>query len=157
MAEKRKKKSTKANEKEEKEDNVVVRTVVVPSARLSYRTYRALAEVELEYAQMLRELVEFAYERGITSFTSLKAAKYREMRGKHPDLPSHYAYTACQDASARVKSFLAAKRRGRARTERPEVRSVAVWLDDHLWKLEGRTAVRVATKRGWVTVELRPH
>ena len=154
---KKKKKSTKASEKEEKKDGAIVRTVVVPSARLSYRTYRALAEVEREYSQMLRELVEFAYASGISSFTRLKAAKYHEMRGRHPDLPSHYIYTACQDASARVKSFLAAKRRGRARTDRPQVKNVAVWLDDHLWKPEGRTAVRVATKRGWVTIELRPH
>lgn len=135
--EKEKESAKAAGEKEK--GSAVVRTVVVPSVRLSYRTCRALAEVEREYAQMLRELVDFAYERGITSFTKLKAAKYRDMRRKHPDLPSHYAYTACQDASARVKSFLAAKRRGRARTERPEVRNVAVWLDDHLWKPEGRS------------------
>jgi len=155
---KKKKESAKATgEKEEKKDNAVVRTVVVPSGRLSFRKFLALAEVEREYSQMLRELAEFAYKHGISSFTRLKAAKYRDMRRKYPDLPSHYAYTACQDASARVKSFLAAKRRGRARTEGPEVRRVTVWLDDHLWKAEGRTAVRVATKRGWVTVELRPH
>ena len=106
---------------------------------------------------MLRELVEFAYVNGISSFTRLKAVKYRDMRRKHPDLPSHYVYTACQDASARVKSFLAMKRRGRAHTERPAVRRVSIWLDDHLWKLEGYTAVRVATKRGWVTIGLKTH
>jgi len=139
------------------EEGGVTRTVVVPSTRLGFRKFLALAEVEREYAQMLRELVEFAYASGISSFTKLKSAKYQEMRHKYPDLPSHYAYTACQDASARVKSFLAKKERREARTERPEVRRVSIWLDDHLWKPEGRTAVRVATKRGWVTVELRPH
>jgi len=56
-----------------------------------------------------------------------------------------------------VKSFLAKKRERRAYTDKPSVRRVTVWLDALLWKLEGRTAVRVATKRGWVTVELRPH
>jgi len=135
----------------------IARTVIVSSERLSFRKYLALAEVEKEYLQMLRELVDFAYVNGISSFTRLKAVKYREMRHKYPDLPSHYVYTACQDASARVKSFLAKKGRGRARTERPEVRRVSIWLDDHLWKAEGRTAVRVATKRGWVTIGLRSH
>jgi len=135
----------------------VVRTVVVPSERLSFRRFLALVEVEKEYAQMLRELVDFAYASGITSFTRLKAAKYQEMRRKHPDLPSHYIYTACQDVSVRVKSFLPKKERDETYTNRPEVRRVTIWLDDHLWKLEGRTAVRVATKRGWITVELRSH
>jgi len=107
---------------------------------------------------MLRELVEFAYVNGISSFTRLKAVKYRDMRRKYPDLPSHYVYTACQDASARVKSFLAKKERGEAYTDKPQVRNATVWLDDHLWKPEGRTAVRVAVKGGrWVTIELRPH
>jgi len=113
--------------------------------------------VEREYRQIVVEFVKFVHENSISGFTRLKAVKYRDMRRKHPDLPSHYVYTACQDASARVKSFLAMKRRGRAHTERPEVRRISIWLDDHLWKLEGRTAVRVATKRGWITVKLRPH
>ena len=147
----------KKGRKEEKKDGAVVRTVVVPSVRLSYRTYRALAEIEKEYSQMLRELVDFAYERGITSYAKLHALKYREMRQKYPNLPSHYVYTACQDASARVKSFLAKKKRGEAYTDKPAVRRVSIWLDDHLWKPEGRTAVKISTKRGWVTVELRPH
>jgi len=120
------KKSTGSDEEEEKEDNVVVRTVVVPSARLSYRTYRALAEVEREYAQMLRELVDFAYASGISSFTRLKAAKYREMRQKYPNLPSHDVYTACQDVSARVKSFLAKKEGGETYTDKPQVRRVSI-------------------------------
>jgi len=154
---KKKKKSVKAGEEEKKKDGAVVRTVVVPSVRLSYRTYRALAEVEREYAQMLRELVEFAHANSIKSYVKLIEAKYREMRQKFPNLPSNYVNTVCQDAATRVKSFLAKKRKGKARTDRPQVRNVAVWLRGELWRLEGLTAVRVATKRGWVTVELRPH
>jgi len=153
----KRRKRTKETKEEMEEDGVVTRTVVVPSARLSYRTYFALAEVEREYAQMLRELVDFAYANGIKSYVKLHAAKYREMRNKHPDLPSHYIVTAGRDAATRVKSFLAKKREGRAYTDKPQVKRVAVWLDAQLWKPEGRTAVRVATKRGWVAIELRPH
>jgi len=135
----------------------IIRMVIVPSVRLSYRTYFALAEVEREYAQMLRELVDFAYANGIKSYVKLHAAKYREMRNKYPDLPSHYVFTAGRDAITRVKSFLKAKGEGRAYTDKPQVKKVTIWLDLFLWKSESRTAVRVATKRGWVTIGLRPH
>jgi len=150
------KKSKKRNV-EVKEESVVVKTVVVPSERLSYRTYFALAEVEREYRRMLEELVDFAYKNSITSYVRLTSLKYREMRQKYPNLPSMYVVTACQDAATRVKSFLAKKERGEAYTDRPAVRKVSVWLHAKLWKAEGRTAVRVATKRGWVTIELKPH
>jgi len=149
-------KEGKGKRQEAREDGVI-RTVVVPSARLSYRTYFALAEVEREYSQMLKELVDFAYENGIASYIKLTSLKYREMRQKYPNLPSMYVVVACRDAATRVKSFLAKKERGEAYTERPAVRKVSIWLHAKLWKAEGRTAVRVATKRGWVTVELRPH
>jgi len=142
---------------EVEQNNAVVRTVVVPSARLSYRTYRALAEVEREYSQMLRELVDFAYEHGITSFVKLRAAKYEELKDRHPDLPTHYIYTACRDAVTRVKSFLAMKEEGRAHTDKPQVRNVTVWLDEVLWRPEGYTAVKLSTKRGRVAIELRLH
>jgi len=157
MAKRRKKKSERVETVKETEQDSVIRTVVVPSMRLGFRTFRALAEVEQEYLQVLRELVDFAYTNGIKSYIRLITEKYHEMRSKHPDLPSMYAVTACRDATARVKSFLTKKRRGEARTDRPQVRNVSVWLHATLWKLEGRTAVRVATKRGWVTVELKPH
>jgi len=61
----------------------MVRTVVVPSGRLGFRAFLALAEVEKEYSQMLRELVGFAYANGVISFTKLKAVKYQEMRRKY--------------------------------------------------------------------------
>ena len=155
---KRRKKSTKAD-KEEKKDGTVVRTVVVPSKRLSYRTYLALAEVEREYAKLLRELVDFAYNNGITSFAKLRAIKYDEMRDKYPNLPSAYVGTACRDAVTRVKSFLAKKEKGEAYTDRPEVKNVTVWLDGNLWSLEGYTTVKVAVKQKYrrTVIELRPH
>jgi len=160
MAKKGRKKAKKPNgvaTEEVGKDSAVVRTVVVPSARLSYKTYFALAEVEHEYRRMLEELVGFAHANGVTSYVRLLSLKYREMRQKYPDLPSMYAVTACRDAAARVKSFLAKKRRGEAHTDRPQVRNVSIWLHAQLWKPEGRKAVRVATKRGWITIELRPH
>jgi len=64
----------------------------------------------------------------------LRLGIYRTEREKHKDLPSHYIYTACEDASERLSSFEKLKRRGRAYTDKPSVRKVTVHLDDHLWK-----------------------
>jgi len=48
---------------------------------------------------------------------------------------------------------------GRARKAYPEVRSVSIWLDDHLWSAEGLTLVSLATHRGRVrvSIELNRH
>jgi transposase len=106
---------------------------------------------------MVEQLVLYAVRSEVTSFTRLKALKYRELRSLYPQLPSHYAYTACQDASTRAKSFLKLKERGLARRDYPEVNRVSIWLDDHLWRLKGLTSVEIATRRGWVAIELEPH
>ena len=109
------------------------------------------------YRNMVEQLAMYAVKNGIASFTKLKALKYRELRSLYPHLPSHFAYTACQDASTRVKSFLRLKKKGLTSREYPEVRRVSIWLDDHLWKPGGLTAIEVATHRGWIRAELEPH
>ncbi|MGC9088473.1 MAG: RNA-guided endonuclease TnpB family protein, partial [Conexivisphaera sp.] len=117
----------------------VTRTVIVRSARLPREAYATLLELQAMYRDMLESLVPYAVENDIKSFTALKAAKYEELRSMHTNLPSHYAYTACQDAAARSKSFLKMRRRGRARGAYPEVRRISMWLDDHLWRPDGLT------------------
>jgi len=135
----------------------VARTVIVRSARLSRKLFRVFAELEGMYRNMVEQLTMFAVRSNTTSFTRLKALKYRELRAPYPQLPSHYAYTACQDASTRAKSFLRLKKKSLTSREHPEIRSVSIWLDDHLWKLSSLTSVEVATHKGWVRVELEPH
>jgi IS605 OrfB family transposase len=135
----------------------VTRTVVVKSAPLPRKVFRAFVELEGMYRNMVEQLVLYAVRNGITSFTRLKALKYRELRSLYPQLPSHYTYTACQDASTRVKSFLRLKRRGLAKSDYPAVNRVSIWLDDHLWKVRSLTSIGIATHRGWIAVELEPH
>jgi len=53
--------------------------------------------------------------------------------------------------------FLRLKRHGLAEKEYPEVRSITIWLDDYLWRLEGLTAIQIATHKGWIRVELELH
>ncbi len=135
----------------------VTRTVVVKSTPLPRKVFRVFAELEGMYRNMVEQLALYAVRNGITSFTRLKALKYRELTSLYPQLPSHYTYTACQDASTRVKSFLRLKRRGLAKSDYPAVNRVSIWLDDHLWKVRSLTSIGIATHRGWIAVELEPH
>jgi IS605 OrfB family transposase len=135
----------------------VTRTVVVRSAPLPRKVFSVFAELEGMYRNMVEQLVLHAVRNGVSSFTRLKALKYRELRSQYPQLPSHYAYTSCQDASTRAKSFLRLKKKGLAESDYPEVNRVSIWLDDHLWKMRSLTSIEIATHRGWIAIGLEPH
>ena len=77
----------------------LIRTVVVPSVKLSERKFKIFKELEELYRQVLIELVDYGFRNNIDSFTRLKRDKYRELRRRFPYLPSHYIHTACQDFS----------------------------------------------------------
>jgi IS605 OrfB family transposase len=109
------------------------------------------------YRNMVEQLVLYAVGNGVASFTRLKALKYRELRSLYPQLPSHYAYTACQDMSTRVKSFFKRRKKGLAKRDYPLVNRVSIWLDDHLWRMKSLMSIEIATHKGWVTIELEPH
>ncbi|MEM4845280.1 MAG: hypothetical protein QXE41_03190 [Acidilobaceae archaeon] len=83
-----------------------------------------------------------------------KTAVIRTIIVGSKNLPSHYVYAACQDASTRAKSFLKLKKRGLTNSEYPEVKNISIWLDDHLWELYGYTSVRISTHRGWINVNI---
>ncbi len=119
--------------------------------RVNHATYSALKEVEEEYREVLEDAINYGLSNETTSFTRIKAGIYRAEREKHKDLPSHYIYTACEDASERLDSFEKLKRRGRAYTDKPSVRKVTVHLDDHLWKF-GLDRISIAVKRGRVFI-----
>ncbi|MFP3319961.1 MAG: transposase [Acidilobus sp.] len=151
-----------ADEKADEEQrgaNEVTRAVVVRSERLPRRAFKVFVELEGMYRNMVEQLVLYAVDNNITKFTRLKAERYREVRSLYPRLPSHYVYTACQDAAERAHSFLKLRKMGKARKAYPEVRDVSIWLDDHLWRAEGLTLVSLATHRGRVSVpiELNRH
>jgi IS605 OrfB family transposase len=135
----------------------LTRTVVVKSTPLPRKLFRVFVELEGMYRNMVEQLVLYAVRNGITSFTRLKALKYRELTSLYPQLPSHYAYTVCQDTSTRAKSFFKLKKRGLTRRGYPEVNRVSIWLDDHLWKMRSLMSIEIATHKGWATIELEPH
>jgi IS605 OrfB family transposase len=135
----------------------VTRTVVVKSIPLPRKLFRVFVELEGMYRNMVEQLVLYATRNRLTSFTRLKALKYRELRSLYPQLPSHYAYTTCQDVSTRVKSFFKRKKKGLAKKDYPVVNRISIWLDDHLWRMKSLTSIEIATHRGWVTIELELH
>ena len=124
---------------------------------VSKRNMIVLREILSMYKSMLKYTLNYALENNIKSFTKIKAKMYRKLRSLYPELPSHYAYTVCQDVSTRVKSFLKLKRKGLTYTDKPEIKRVTLWLDDHLWKLNGYTEVKIATHKGWIILAIRPH
>jgi len=127
----------------------VERTVKL-RVEVDHKTYSELKEVEEEYREVLEEAINYGLSNKTTSFTRIKAGIYKAEREKHK-LPSHYIYTACEDASERLDSFQKLKKRGRAYTDEPSVRRVTVHLDDHLWRFN-LDKISVSTKRGRVLI-----
>jgi len=133
------------------------RTVVVRSIRLPKKVFKVFVELEGMYRNIVEQLTMYAIRSGVRSFTKLKALKYGEVRNLYPQLPSHYVYTACQDTSTRVKSFLKLRKLGIAEKEYPEVKNITIWLDDHLWKLNSLTSINIATHKEWIAIDIEPH
>ena len=119
--------------------------------KVDYKTYRKLKEVEKEYEEVLKETINYGLINKTTSFTRIKAGIYKSEKEKHKGLPSHYIYTACEDASERLDSFEKLKKRGKSYTEKPSVRRVTIHLDDHLWKFSLDT-ISISTKRGRILI-----
>lgn len=148
---------TRSGKRSSASSAAITRTVTVPSVRLSKKKYEIFRELERLYRAMVEGLVDYAFDNKTKSPTGLIKRKYRELRGRYPQLPSLYVVTACRDASTRVKSFLKLKKMGLATSERPAVKKVCVWLHAKLWKQLGHTAIRISTHKGWIHVELTPH
>jgi putative transposase len=107
------------------------------------------------YREILTALLEYVSDKGITSFKRLKAEKYRELREKYPNLPSHYHYTACQMACSIYKSFRKLKRRGLVKAGKPTFKRQVVMLDDHLFSLDlDRWEASIATQNGRIRLKL---
>jgi putative transposase len=109
-----------------------------------------------EYQGIVNELIEHAHAHKVTSFISLYHAKCRELRQRHPTLPSHYIVTACRYAASIYESFIELKKMGMCEKEKPIFKGRTIWLDGHLFKLDTenwRASIAVHGGR-WVTLRL---
>lgn len=62
----------------------VVRAVTVKSAPLPRKAFRTFIELGGVYKSVVEQLVLYATRNGVTSFTKLKALKYRELGELYP-------------------------------------------------------------------------
>ena len=108
------------------------------------------------YCEIVNFLISYAYESNITSFYRLKKETYKSLRERHPELPSHYLYTACQMATAVYKSFRKRKRRGKA-SGKPVFKKDVIMLDDHLFKPDlEKGVIKLSTPKGRIALEFYP-
>jgi putative transposase len=114
--------------------------------------YRLFAE----YRRIVNELIEYAHSHRTTSFISLYRAKYRELRQRHPTLPSHYIDTACRLTASIYKSFIELKKMDMCDREKSIFRGRTIWLDRQLFKLdvEGWRALIAVHGGRWVVLRL---
>ena len=118
---------------------------------------KILEELFSAYADMVEECLNKAIEANITSRKKLHEAIYRRLREKHPEYPSHYAYTAIAQALATFKSYRRLSRR-RKNTKPPSINgSITVLLDDaHLfWFSWGN--LKLATHKGHIIIPFKIH
>jgi transposase, IS605 OrfB family, central region len=133
----------------------LTRTVAVECYANRYAR-RALREIESAYREMLKEMVEYAVEHKASQST-LHKVFYSRFRERYPWLPTRVIKGAYRDAVRRAKSFRELKKRGRAYTDRPEVRRVTVtYSDSQDWKVENGV-IKLRTHAGWIELHYRNH
>ncbi|WP_250543586.1 IS200/IS605 family accessory protein TnpB-related protein [Methanocaldococcus lauensis] len=150
------------------------KTVVLKSKPLT-RTKIKIIENTIEvYKEILSIALEFGLKNKLKGHIKIRKGIYEEIKNKYPKMPTHYIYTASQDASTRIKSFISMKKRRKAYTETPEVRNVSLWLDDILFNYkdfktnieklysidkEGKKTMhlRASTPNGRIVIPLKPH
>ncbi|NAZ32985.1 MAG: IS200/IS605 family element transposase accessory protein TnpB [Pyrobaculum sp.] len=119
-------------------------------------TRRILRSVEDAYRRMVEEMAEYAVRHGASQAT-LHKVFYAKFRREHQWLPTRLIKGAYRDAVRRAKSFRAAKKRGKAYTEMPEVRHVTLTFSDAQdWRLEGG-ALKLRIGGRWVDLRCSSH
>jgi mRNA-degrading endonuclease RelE of RelBE toxin-antitoxin system len=75
------------------EDKIVVsRTAVIPSKRLSRRSFSVLEEILNIYSEMFGDVLPHASRNIIESYYRLKNGRYRVLRNIYPNIPFHYIW-----------------------------------------------------------------
>ena len=118
---------------------------------------RILSKIESAYKKMLAEEIEFALKNNTTQKV-LHNTFYKKYRRELPWLSTRVIKGTYRDALRRVKSFKELKRKGIAKTERPEVKRVIITFSDSQdWELKnGAIWIRSdAVKDEWLELKYR--
>ncbi|XRO77184.1 RNA-guided endonuclease InsQ/TnpB family protein [Methanocaldococcus sp. 10A] len=150
------------------------KTVVLKSKPLT-RTKIKIIENTIEvYKEILSIALDFGLKNKIKGHIKIRKGIYEEIKNKYPKLPTHYIYTASQDASTRIKSFISIKKKGKAYTKIPKIKRASLWLDEILFNYkdfkinieklysmdkEGKKTMhlRLSTPNGRIVIPLKPH
>ena len=133
----------------------LTRTVVLECYANRYAR-RALREIESAYREMLKEMVEYAVKQKASQST-LHKVFYSRFRERYPWLPTRVIKGAYRDATRRARSFRELKKRGRAYTDKPEIRRVTItYSDSQDWRLEDGV-IKLRAHSGWVELHYRNH
>ena len=139
-----------------KDSSKEVKRTVVVDCYANKRSRKALRGIEDAYREMLREMLEYALEHGASQST-LHKVFYERFRERFPWLPTRVVKGAYRDAVRRAKSFRGLKKRGRACTEKPEVRRVTItYSDSQDWRLE-KGVIKLRAHEGWVELCYKAH
>ncbi|MEM2671745.1 MAG: IS200/IS605 family accessory protein TnpB-related protein [Sulfolobales archaeon] len=114
----------------------------------------ALREINEAYRTMLQEMLDYALKHSASQET-LHRIFYNRFREKYPWLPTRVIKGCYRDASRRTKSFKKLRKKGQARKDKPEIRSITlIYSDSQDWRL-GDGAIEVRTHRGWIRIAYR--
>ena len=116
----------------------------------------ALREVGDAYREMLGEMLCYALEHRASQST-LHRIFYNRFREEYPWLPTRIIKGCYRDAIRRVKSFKKLRKKGQAKRDRPEIRSITItYSDSQDWRLRDG-AVELRTHRGWIRITYKNH
>ncbi len=152
----------------------LTKTIALKSKPLTRTKIKIIENTIESYKEVLSIALDFGLRNNRKSHRKIREEIYDDIKSKFPKLPTHYIYTASQDASTRIKSFIAMKKRNKAYTSKPEIRNISLWLDDVLTNYrnfknnienlfsinkEGKKTLhlRLSTPNGRMVIPLKPH
>jgi transposase len=113
----------------------------------------ALGEIVEPLKAMIEEMIEYALDHKASQKT-LHRVFYERYREQYPWMPTRVVKGSYRDAVRKAKAFREARKRGRAYTDRPEVRRVETVYPDN--QVEGlRMSIMLRTHGGWVELRYR--
>ncbi|XRO75721.1 IS200/IS605 family accessory protein TnpB-related protein [Methanocaldococcus sp. 28A] len=150
------------------------KTVVLKSKPLTRTKIKIIENTIKAYKEILSIALDFGLKNKIKGHIKIRKGIYEEIKNKYPKLPTHYIYTASQDASTRIKSFISVKKKGRVYTKIPKIKKVSLWLDETLFNYKdfktnieklysidkkGKKTLhlRLSTPNGRIVIPLKPH
>ncbi|MEM1557964.1 MAG: transposase, partial [Thermoproteota archaeon] len=103
------------------------------SVPFGYESNDEIRRLLVDFRDMVNFCISKALEHNVTGFASLRKLVYEEWKERW-DYSTHYCHSACRVATSMLKSFRRLKRKGLAKSDRPEAKKLFMQLDPVLVK-----------------------